>query len=464
MERFFKTLFSNKLTGLLLILYAVAMAVATFIENDYGTETARTLVYNAKWFEIVHLIMIFNFIGNIQKYKLFSLAKLPILIFHLALIIIILGAGITRYRGSESMMSIKEGQSSNILISYDSYLMTAVGNEHFYKNFSPHKLALSEWGNNDFSKEYEFEDTEVKLHVKEYIPRAKYNIKETDNGNMYLQAVFSVNGKRRDFYIEQGSWERINGLSIAFDNTSKPADIQITYHQEENNFKTTFSEMTSFFTMATSEKGILSKDTLTDLKFRSLYTIKKQNVVFVNYFENAILDVEEKEKENNAEGVEGALVVDVEVNSKTKELILMGGRGFLNPPREFFFNDRFIKLNYGSKQTKLPFNIYLKDFKLERYIGSDSPSSYSSDIEVRDGEHTQAHNIFMNNVLDYKGYRFFQSAYHPDELGTILSVNQDYWGTWVTYIGYFLMGLGMILTLVWKGSYFRMLLKEAIGI
>ncbi len=464
MERFFKTLFSNKLTGLLLFVYAVAMAVATFIENDFGTETARTLVYNAKWFEILHLIMIFNFIGNIQKYKLLSLSKLPTLVFHLAFILIILGAGITRYRGSESMMSIKEGQSSNVLISYDSYLMTAVGNEHFYKNFSPHKLALTEWGSNDFAKVYEFEDTEVKVHVKKYIPRAKYRIEESDNGKMYLQAVFSVNGKRKDFYIAQGSWERINGVAIAFDNRSKAADIEISYNEKEQNFETTFSEMTSFFTMATSEKGMLPKDSLTALKFRSLYTIKKQNVVFVNYFENATLGVEETEKTNNSEGVEGALLVDLEVNSKSKELILMGGRGFLNPPKEIFFNDRFIKLNYGSKKTKLPFSIYLKDFKLERYVGSDSPSSYSSDIEVRDGELVQAHNIFMNNVLDYKGYRFFQSAFHPDELGTILSVNQDYWGTLVTYIGYFLMGLGMILTLVWKGSYFKMLLKEATGI
>ena len=31
----------------------------------------------------------------------------------------------------------------------------------------------------------------------------------------------------------------------------------------------------------------------------------------------------------------------------------------------------------------------------------------------------------MNNVLDYKGYRFYQSSYDQDELGTILSVNQD---------------------------------------
>jgi len=464
MEKILKTLFSNKFTGLLLILYAVSMALATFIENDFGTETARTLVYNAKWFEILHMLMAFNFIGNIYKYRLLSFDKLPILIFHLAFIIIILGAGITRYKGSESMMSIKEGQSSDVLISYDSYLMTAVGNEHFYKNFTPHKLALTEWGTNDFVQKYEFEATEVAVHVKQYIPRAKYNIKETDNGKLYLQAVLSVNGKRKDFYIEQGTWERINGVSIAFDNSDQPADIKINYREDNDDFHVVFSEPTSYFTMASSEKGMIFKDTLSELKFRSLYSVKGENIVFVNYFQNAEITIEESEKQNNSEGQEAALIVDLDVNGKSKELYLLGGRGFLNPPKELFFNGHFVKLNYGSKRTKLPFSIYLEDFILERYVGSDSPSSYRSEVEVRNGKETQTHTIFMNNVLDYKGYRFFQSAYHPDESGTILSVNQDHWGTYVTYVGYLFMALGMVFTLIWKGSYFSMVLKEAKGI
>jgi hypothetical protein len=33
----------------------------------------------------------------------------------------------------------------------------------------------------------------------------------------------------------------------------------------------------------------------------------------------------------------------------------------------------------------------------------------------------------MNNVLDYKGYRFFQSSFDPDEKGTVLSVSHDFW-------------------------------------
>ena len=50
----------------------------------------------------------------------------------------------------------------------------------------------------------------------------------------------------------------------------------------------------------------------------------------------------------------------------------------------------------------------------------------------------------MNHVLDHKGYRFFQASFDPDEKGTVLSVNHDFWGTWVTYAGYILLYLSMM--------------------
>jgi len=60
----------------------------------------------------------------------------------------------------------------------------------------------------------------------------------------------------------------------------------------------------------------------------------------------------------------------------------------------------------------------------------------------------------MNNILNHGGYKFFQSNFDPDEKGTILSVNHDFWGTWITYLGYFLLYFGMIAIFFSKGSRF----------
>ena len=81
-------------------------------------------------------------------------------------------------------------------------------------------------------------------------------------------------------------------------------------------------------------------------------------------------------------------------------------------------------------------------------------------IQVIDEENRFYHRIFMNNVLDYKGYRFFQASYDTDELGTVLAVNHDALGTNVTYLGYFLMMIGMFFTLFGKASYFTLINKK----
>ena len=83
-----------------------------------------------------------------------------------------------------------------------------------------------------------------------------------------------------------------------------------------------------------------------------------------------------------------------------------------------------------------------------------SPSSYASEVTLIDQFNgiRENHRIYMNNVLDYQGYRFFQSSYDQDEKGTVLSVNHDMWGTWITYLGYALMILGFIWTLFNKHS------------
>lgn len=60
----------------------------------------------------------------------------------------------------------------------------------------------------------------------------------------------------------------------------------------------------------------------------------------------------------------------------------------------------------------------------------------------------------MNNVLDVKGYRFFQASYDQDEHGTILSVNRDVAGRNITYAGYLLLVIGLVLCLVGKDSRF----------
>lgn len=111
----------------------------------------------------------------------------------------------------------------------------------------------------------------------------------------------------------------------------------------------------------------------------------------------------------------------------------------------------------------LPFSVELVKFTLSRYPGSASPSSYESEVLVYVDGKTRQERIYMNNVLDVKGYRFFQASYDADERGSVLTVNRDVAGRNITYTGYLLLVIGLILCFVGKNSRFASLgrrLKE----
>ena len=110
--------------------------------------------------------------------------------------------------------------------------------------------------------------------------------------------------------------------------------------------------------------------------------------------------------------------------------------------------------------TTLPFSLMLDTFFIRYYPGTDAPSDYVSRVTcsvLENGENQYAE-ISMNQVLDFHGYRFYQSSFDEDEKGSWLSVNYDPWGTAVTYLGYLMLGVSMLLVLFQRrGTFYKLL-------
>jgi len=149
------------------------------------------------------------------------------------------------------------------------------------------------------------------------------------------------------------------------------------------------------------------------------------------------------------------------INRQTEEVGVLGGKGMMGQPTTTNIAGTEFTITYGSKVIEIPFAIMLRDFILERYPGSNSPSSFASEVTVIDPAKNleMPYRIFMNNILNYGGYRFFQSSYDKDEKGTILSVNRDYWGTLITYIGYAILAAGLLYNFFSRNSRFRKLAR-----
>ena len=124
-------LLSTRFMAILLFVMAGSIGVATFIENEYDTITAKELVYNAKWFELVLLLLMLNFINNIRTYQLLKWKKWSTLLLHFGFIIALFGAFVSRYFGYEGVMLVQEKESSNEIFSSEPYFQIKVHDDTF---------------------------------------------------------------------------------------------------------------------------------------------------------------------------------------------------------------------------------------------------------------------------------------------------------------------------------------------
>ena len=456
MKKILKLLYSTRLTAILFVVFASAMAIATFIENDFGTQTARAVVYDAWWFELIMILFVINFIGNIFNYKLYKRKKWPTLIFHLAFIIIIIGAGITRYISYSGIMPIKEGETSNIVLSDRAFLKVEIDDGKQQKSPIYKHLELSALGNNKFSINSDFKGESVKIKFINYIPHAVKKLVANKNGTEFLHFVESSGGQRHDHYIKKGSVLNVNNVLVSFNN---PVPGGINFLQSKGVLNLEAPQDGNFFRMADQFRGKILKDSVTQFQLRSLYTIGNLQFVVPALPSKGVLKTVSG---NKNQFPYDELTLSVTVKSKTDTIKITGGNYATFAPKQFSLNGLNFRVSYGSKYYKLPFSIKLRDFQLDRYPGSMSPKSYASEITVIDKDRIFNYRIFMNNVLDFKGFRFFQASYSitPQYEETRLSVNHDKWGTWVTYVGYAFLFLGLIVVFFNKNSRFSSLSKK----
>ncbi len=455
MKKLLNILYSTRLTAVLFFAFAISMGVATFIENDFGTQTSKALVYNTWWFEAIMIFFVINFFGNIFRYRLYKKEKWPVLLFHSAFLFILIGAGVTRYIGYEGMMIIKEGETTDKFLSETTYLNLVIDDGNQQKNPIHQPMLLSAWGKNNWGFSTKFKEQEIDIKLVNYIPWAEQKLIEDPNGDEYLFFVESGDGSRHEHYIKKGTIENIHNILVGFD---APGDATVNFSNKEGTLKMTSAESGDWFRMADQKRGKINKDSIQNFQYLTLHNIGGLQFVIPRPAEKGIMKTVSGEKDDTKLDV---IVLDISTNNKTERIQLTGGKfNSLNSAQLTVDNLNF-RLLYGSKTMETPFQIKLNDFQLEKYPGSETAASYASEITVIDATESFDFRIFMNHILDHKGYKFFQSSYdNSKEIEeTHLSVNHDFWGTFFTYIGYSMLYFGLISILFAKNTRFDDLKK-----
>lgn len=452
-KKIFSFLFSTRLMAFLFISYAVAMATGTFIESKYNTDTAKILIYNAWWFEAIHVFFVINFIGNIKRYQLLKKEKWATLLLHLSFIFIIAGAFVTRYISYEGMMPIREGASENQIFSDKTFLTVFVDGEfkgEMKRRVFEKQVLLSPATNNNFSISGKFADTPFEVEYENFIMGAKEYIKPDPKGILYLKIVEAGDGGRHEHFLKDGEVQNIHNVLFSLNKFTDGA-ININTTGSAYTIQTPFEG--NFMRMADKLEGKVTKDAAQPLMMRSLYSIGEMRFVFPDPAVKGIVDYE-SENDFKAKNHEDAVTVKVIAEGQEKTVTVLGSKGKMGESKTVRIGKIDYTFFYGSKTYVLPFKIKLNDFIAQKYPGTEkSYSSFESKVTVEDKEPFDAR-IFMNNVLDHDGYRFFQSGFDPDEKGTILSVNHDFWGTAITYSGYFMLYFAMMAIMFTKYSRF----------
>jgi cytochrome c-type biogenesis protein CcsB len=454
MKKIQDILISTRTMAVLLLAFAISMAYATFLENDYGTPTAKALIYEAKWFELIMVLLILNFIGNISRYRLWKREKWPVLVFHLAFVFIFIGGAITRYVSFEGTMHIREGETSNEIVTDKNFFKIQIEEKGDVLNYQDIPYLMSPL-HKDFSATYDFHGKEVKIFAKEYIQRKKDSLIADPNGAEYLHLVSTGQTGRQNIYIKPGETKSINGTLVTF---NRPIEGAVEFKNEGGKLFVKTPVDATYMTMATQATGNTKKDEFQPLALRSLYSINDLKLVVPEGLRKGkLLAIEGDRKKDQA--VPDMLKIEIQ-GPKTKQLVeLSVEKGNPNAYKQITMDGLNIMAGFGPKVYNTPFALKLDDFVMETYPGSSSPSAYESHVKIIDGGKQTPYKIYMNHVLNHGGYRFFQASFDPDRMGTVLSVNHDFWGTMISYLGYNLLFLGMFIIFFWKGTHFWKLNK-----
>ena len=370
----------------LLLLYGISMAVATFVENDYDTATAKTLIYNSRWFEILMLWLIVLFAANIKTYHLTKKEKWPLLVFHLAFIFMFIGGAITRYTSLEGQMPIKEQETTNEIISDLTYFKLNVTDGKQTLSYDKYPYTMSYFNAKDtkwpfkrtYKQDYHFGDKIISLKTLDYIPLAKDSVQTTKSGKKMLNIVSVGQEGSVNNYITEGEMKNVDGTMISFNN---PVQGAVLLTEMDGNLMITSPFDAQYMSMEGQQKGVVTDaallarqsgnikaNELATLNHRALYTINNTNFIIPKNAFNGKIVYYNGDK-NNPIDKNLLSVIQLELSSGNERdtLLIQGGRGVTGFSKTVSINGMNVSLGFGSKILYTPFSLRCDDFLLDNY-------------------------------------------------------------------------------------------------
>ena len=496
---------SVKFAVIIVLAFAAYLTYGTFIESLYNTDYANRLVYKSIPFMLLQLAMFLSiFIATTLRFP-YKKRLLGFYVLHLGLLLLFVGSFVTYIVGVDGNMElfpntptrtvklpkyqlvIKDLNSQKQYISDLPYTPDEINLDKTFKelklqSYYPFAKLEREWvksnmestrsshyllKNENFTQDFllsSHPDSEAKASINlgplniHYLPRTLANCFDSVEGQPNELSGYILWDINSDQCFRPDS-----SNSKIETNQSSQEILVFRYNNQEHVFIPGVSplpvERNTFQIQANSPMRIFSKK-----------LFEKRPHLFAFGDKVAYYDKDEQkwfaEEVNSSEptplpwmGFEISLIKDSLDTYPTK-------RPVFSPPKanknrihavQVRYNDELVWAtnqaaarigNYEvlirPEQIKVPFQINLERFNMDKDPGTQNPASYESYVNVFDGKDSRYQKVFMNNPLDFDQFTFYQASYFPLEsglYGSVFSVNYDP-GRFLKYLGSLLLVLG----------------------
>lgn len=150
-----------------------------------------------------------------------------------------------------------------------------------------------------------------------------------------------------------------------------------------------------------------------------------------------------------ATGVDGAGVdvpsAYVTFSSKDKKVGNYLVSVYLDSPQEVEVDGKTYEVSLRFSRTYKPYSLSLVDFKHDKFVGTDKPRNFSSQVRLVDPTRNVDREVLisMNNPLRHAGETFYQASFKQGDTGTVLQVVRNP-GWLLPYISCGLVTIGLV--------------------
>lgn len=443
-KKIFKVLVSLKLAVLVIVLLGVISAVGTFVEAEYDATMASRLVYHSWYMYAVLFTLCVQLISVMIDRWPWKIHHLAFIFAHIGIILLLYGSVLTRYFGIDGSMRFDIGQKNRHITISDMDL-------NVYSTFDGERYTLLHGDDVDFFKNppskddpYEINLGKYKFVINDYYRYAyrESKIVESEDKRDKPAVRIQISGKRAKdlaWILQPRSrmFEKYNMGPLSVVLTDDIYPLQAT--ENAIVLKTIDSEKLSYKIYSQSKakvikSGILFEGDVVKTGFMDF------ELKLIDYKRHAAEKITYDQKRYPSELTRSAIRVEF-----GDEIRWVGDNSLL----KFYTDSEMLVLNFGNKRLNLGFDIFLQEFRVGKYQGTNRAMAYESDVLVKGDKY----NISMNEPFKFSGYTFYQSSFDQDEMGkpiaSILSVNRDP-GRFLKYLGSIFIVLGSILLFYFK--------------